>query len=69
MKWPETREEWDAQVAAARAKYLPIVLRLPPTERAGLLEAVRDGIAALTAEANAEDVRRGHRPPGTKVGR
>lgn len=68
-RWPDTREAWDAAVAAAKAKYAPLVAKLPPAERVGLMEAVREGIAALSAEAHAEDIRRGHRPPGTSIGR
>ena len=67
-RWPETREEFDRQVLAAKAKYAPLVKKLAPAERVGLMEAVREGIAALKAEADAEDIRRGYRPPGTTLG-
>lgn len=67
-RWPETREEFDQQVAAAKARYAPLVKRLPPAERVGLMEAVREGVAELSAEAHAEDIRRGYRPPGTTIG-
>jgi hypothetical protein len=67
--WPETLPELTAQVRVAEDKYRPLVGRLGPGELIGLSNVVAAELAVLKAEARAEEIRRGARPPGTRIGR
>lgn len=66
--WAKTRYEFDALVAQAKARYAGPMARLSLHDLVGMQEALSEAIDAIKPEAHAEDVRRGHRPPGTKVG-
>lgn len=66
--WPRTEAEFDARVAAAKAKYTPIAAKLDAAELIGLLTATRAALEAIEQEAREVDIKRGHRPPGTLVG-
>lgn len=67
--WPPTMEEFNRLAEEAKQKYLPLVDKLQPHELQGLFEAIRPAMENLRKEAHSEDVRRGHRPPGTRMGR
>lgn len=67
-RWPATREEFDRLAADAKARYAGPMAKLPLHELVGMRDALSDAVEALRAEAHAEDIQRGHRPPGTLVG-
>ncbi len=67
--WPASRAEFDALAARAKARYAPVMARLPLHELVGMRDALSDAVEALRAEAHAEDLERGFRPPGTSIGR
>lgn len=68
-EWPETKAEYDSRMATARRRYGPIVAKLPPWEVHALSEVVGERMQELSVEARSEDISRGARPAGTRIGR
>jgi hypothetical protein len=67
--WPATRAEYDDLEAIAYAKYRPLVMALQPYELTGLVKATGEAVDAIKPEFEAEERRRGYRPPGARIGR
>ena len=67
-QWPATFAELQAQVERAEAKYRPLVAALAPAELVALANVTGAALAGLKGEAAQENLRRGHRPPGTGIG-
>ena len=69
LYWPKTKLEFDVLVAEAKAKFLPTMQTLQLHQLIGLQQALCQCLEEFDALAAAEDIKRGFRPPGTKIGR
>jgi hypothetical protein len=69
LLWPKTRLEFDILVAESKAQFLPVMQKLQLYQLVGIQEALGQCLDEITPLAAAEDIKRGFRPPGTKIGR
>jgi len=56
-RWPRTEDEWRTQVAAAEAKYRPLVRNLTAPELVGLLNTANETMDIFEAELKADATR------------
>lgn len=66
--WPQTRADFDREAEAFRDKMLPILRTHHLHQLVGLNLALEIALQEMDVLATQEDVRRGARPPGTRLG-